>query len=231
MKIAFLSDIHANIFALEAVYEDLEKEGVKKIYVAGDLIGYYYWPKEVLSLLMNDVRVSCIRGNHEEILRQTMLSDSDRERYKSKYGSGYDVCRKSLSPDEMKWLLSLPEKLEVAIDGCTIFISHGDLNGMFKYLYPDANSGDIAKNYSQQRVTVFGHTHHAFLHSLENRILMNPGSVGQPRDIAGLASYAVYDTKNHVTRFKRCQFNVDGVIEECMKIDPDLQYLQSILKK
>ena len=56
MKIAFISDIHANIFALEQVYEDLDKEKVEKILVAGDLIGYYYWPKEVIDLLRSDQR-------------------------------------------------------------------------------------------------------------------------------------------------------------------------------
>jgi predicted phosphodiesterase len=131
----------------------------------------------------------------------------------------------------MQWLFDLPETLEDIVDCCTISISHGDVNGMFAYLYPDAKDLDINKNYSKQKITVLGHTHHAFIHSQHNKVLLNPGSVGQPRDISGLASYVIFDTKNNVFRFKRCQFNIKEIIKECKKVDPELDYLQSVLKR
>ena len=65
MKLAILSDIHANKFALDAVLQDIKEEAVQKIIIAGDLIGYYYWPCEVVSTCMNDKRILCIKGNHE----------------------------------------------------------------------------------------------------------------------------------------------------------------------
>ena len=67
MKIAFISDIHSNIFALNSVYEDLNTEKVERIFIAGDLIGYYYWPKDVIDLIRSDDRFLCIAGNHEKI--------------------------------------------------------------------------------------------------------------------------------------------------------------------
>ena len=72
MKVAVISDVHANIYALRSVLHDLDKEGVENILVAGDLIGYYYWPSEVVKILMEDSRVHCIRGNHENILEETL---------------------------------------------------------------------------------------------------------------------------------------------------------------
>ena len=74
MKIAFISDIHSNIYALNRVYEDLNSEKVERILVAGDLIGYYYWPKEVIDLIRSDERFLCICGNHEEILKKVIGS-------------------------------------------------------------------------------------------------------------------------------------------------------------
>mgnify|MGYP003661192313 FL=1 len=75
MKVAVISDLHANIHALRVVLEDLDKENVSAILVAGDLIGYYYWPAEVVNLLMADERFICIRGNHENILHQVLGSE------------------------------------------------------------------------------------------------------------------------------------------------------------
>ena len=140
MKVALLSDIHANIFALEAVLEDLRRENIDRILVAGDLVGYYYWPKEVVGLLKGDSRVSCIRGNHEVILGEVLASPDAAIRYRSKYGSGYEVCRETLSADELRWLVTLPESLTVDIDGCSFHVAHGSLSSADEYLYPDAGA-------------------------------------------------------------------------------------------
>ena len=72
MKIGVISDIHANIFALDNVLKEMSKYDVSKILVAGDLIGYYYWPKEVVSRLMTDEDVFCIAGNHEKLLKNSL---------------------------------------------------------------------------------------------------------------------------------------------------------------
>ena len=69
MKIGVISDIHANIFALDNVLEEMNRYDVSKILVVGDLIGYYYWPKEVVSRLMANEDVICIAGNHEKFLK------------------------------------------------------------------------------------------------------------------------------------------------------------------
>ena len=76
MYIAILSDIHANIYALDAVYQDFKNKNVNNILITGDIIGYYYWPKKVLKKLMSDDRVTCIAGNHENIL-QEVINDRD----------------------------------------------------------------------------------------------------------------------------------------------------------
>ena len=65
MKVAILADIHANIHALDAVLADCEKEAVSHFIVAGDLVGYYYWPQQVIQRLMHKTHITCIRGNHE----------------------------------------------------------------------------------------------------------------------------------------------------------------------
>ncbi|WP_338560589.1 metallophosphoesterase family protein [Acinetobacter sp. KS-LM10] len=231
MKVALISDIHSNIFALNAVYADLNKEGIDFILVAGDLIGYYYWPKEVVKLLRNDNRVICIRGNHENILLETLLSKEKAEFYRKKYGSGYDVCHESLSGDDIRWLTALPEYKQLNIDGCTFYMSHGSFQDTNDYLYPDASFERIKQNYSDSNVTIFGHTHYPFIHVHENKIMINPGSVGQPRDIGGLASYAIIDTKNFTTRFKHIAFDHSEIIKTAKSKDTQLEYLWKIMNR
>lgn len=231
MKVALISDIHANIFALKTVYLDLEKEGVDRILVIGDLIGYYYWPKEVIDILRNDYRVSCVRGNHEEVLEKTLSSNEVASSYRKKYGSGYDVCREELSEEEINWLISLPESMELDVDGCSFYMSHGSLTGVDDYLYPDASLEYIKQNYSASKFTVFGHTHYPFLHTLDNKLLINPGSVGQSRDVGGLASYVIVNTENLTVRFKRLAFDFSKLIETAKCRDPELEYLWKIMNR
>jgi|TARA_B100001540_G_C15731466_1_gene607837 putative phosphoesterase len=231
MKIAFISDIHSNIFALNSVYEDLNTEKVERIFIAGDLIGYYYWPKDVIDLIRSDDRFLCIAGNHEKILNQVISSNEEAEKYKKKLGSGYQYCIEQLSNNDIDWLSNLPDELSVSFDDKSIFIKHGNLNSINTYLYPDEQREKILANYSDSKVTVFGHSHYPFIHSNNNRYIINPGSVGQPRDVGGLASYVVYNTDNDAVRFKRLPFDTKKVIDAVESIDPEHSYLKDIMKR
>lgn len=231
MKIAVLADIHSNIFALEAVYEDLDKESVDYILIAGDLIGYYYWPREVISLLRKDSRVFCVRGNHENILEEIINNSEMADTYRRKYGSGYDVCQNTLNSEDLNWLISLPEHLKLELDGCSFFMTHGSLSGVNDYLYPDVSLERLQDNYSDSKVTIFGHTHYQFIHSYEQKLLINPGSVGQPRDIGALASYAIINTTNLAIRFRRVSFDYSILTKEAKSKDPKLEYLWKIMKR
>lgn len=231
MKVAVISDIHANIFALDAVYKDLEKERIDYILVVGDLVGYYYWPKEVIDRLRDDERVICIRGNHEDLLLETLMSSDKSETLRKKYGSGYDVCHETLSNDDITWLSELPKNIELIIDNCSFYLSHGSLTETDEYLYPDASIDRLLKNYSHCKFTIFGHTHYPFIHTYDNKVLINPGSVGQPRDVGGLASYVIINTDNFSTRFKRLRFDFLPIIEIAKSRDGDLDYLWKIMER
>jgi putative phosphoesterase len=231
MKVAVISDLHANIHALRVVLEDLDKEGVNVILVAGDLVGYYYWPGEVVNLIMSDERFICISGNHENILREVLASGEAAQHYRKKYGSGYEACRQQLSKTQLEWLLSLPEEIVVNLEGVTFHVGHGALGKTDEYLYPDAPLENLLDNYSDAKYTIFGHTHYPFLHEHGGRNLLNPGSVGQPRDTGGLASYVVINTSNNVIRFKRKAFDTKLIINSARENDPSLGYLADIMNR
>jgi predicted phosphodiesterase len=85
MKVAIISDIHGNCFALEAVLSEAKKKGVTKLFVLGDIVGYYYYPEVVLELLHNwDFEI--IRGNHEDILKEVKSGKINLIELIHKYG-------------------------------------------------------------------------------------------------------------------------------------------------
>lgn len=231
MKIAILSDIHSNIFALEATWVDLDSEGVDFILVAGDIVGYYYWPKEVVSILQGDDRVICIQGNHEAILREC-ISDTARAQYfKKKYGSGYEICINKLSDSQINWLNDLPLERKVNLGGLDFYMSHGGLHSIDEYIYPTASNENLLSHYSDSAFTIFGHTHYPMIHQHNTKYLINPGSVGQPRDISGMASYLIINTESMVLQPRRIGFDILPVISAADQYDPDLKYLSQVMKR
>lgn len=231
MKVAILSDIHANIYALEAALTDCVEEAVAHFIVAGDLVGYYYWPQPVVRRLMHDTRVTCIRGNHEDILGETLDSQSAADRYRRKYGSGYDVCRESLCDEELQWLLNLPTKADLVLEGTHFSVHHGSPAATDEYIYPDATEEVLARCHDSRDFTILGHTHYPLIHDLDGRILVNPGSIGQPRDFGGQACYAVVDLANRALRFKRIPYDVSPVVVAAQERDPALGYLHKIMTR
>lgn len=227
MKVAVMADIHANIVALEAVWSSCEEESVDAFIVAGDLIGYYYWPRQVVRRLYQDSRVVCVRGNHEENLARCDDPTSARI-LRERYGSGYDVCAETLNETEKGWLLNLPTTCTVEFDGVSFTVHHGSPTSANEYIYPDADESTLLRSYSQSDFTVIGHTHYPMHHTHQGRNLINPGSVGQPRDFGGSASYAIVDTIDQSVVFRRIQFDVSQVVEEAISRDPQLPYLHTI---
>ena len=230
MKIAIISDIHSNIFAFENILKDIEIEKIDKILVAGDIIGYYYWPDKILNTLINNEKFICIKGNHEiNLMKINNNYDKHNTIFKKKYGSGYEICFDLLSKSQLDWIFALPEFVALKFDNLDFYITHGTLDSIDSYLYPDSNLNNIMNNYSDAKYTVLAHTHYPFIHNANNKCIINPGSIGQPRDISSMSSYVIFNTTNQVIEFKRKIFDPKLILEEINKRDPELSYLKNVL--
>lgn len=232
MKIAVLSDIHANIVALDAVLADCSLFDVDCYFILGDFIGYYYWPSDVLDRVENLRSVEMIQGNHERLLKKALENEQARIAIRQKYGHGVDIAIQTLSDDKKIKLLELPLEKRIEIDQTIFFLCHGSPFDADKYVYPDAEKsvfeGNVIPNAD---FILMGHTHYPFCCYQKGVVFANPGSVGQPRDIGDLASYLIIDTKNKSLVFRRVPFNTQVVIDAAAKMDPDLQYLQRIFSR
>lgn len=228
---AVLSDLHANKYAVDAVFKDLDHESIDKILIAGDLIGYYYWPEDIVSRCMEDTRIACVQGNHEANLMRASADEKVRQELKLEYGSGYEFCMADLSSHQLSWLENLKQSVVLDLAGTSFFMRHGTLKSQDEYLYPTATPDRLQSNYSDCDFTIFGHTHYPFIHHYDGKILLNPGSVGQPRDVGNLASYVIIDTVSRAVIFKRRMFETSQLVSLASSIDPENQYLRKIFSR
>lgn len=231
LKIAFISDIHSNIEAFQAVLKFLKKKKINQIYIAGDLIGYYYYAAEVINLCMSNKNIFCIRGNHDRNFLDAVTNETLMESLTSKYGSAYKKAKAELSPSQLNWLKALPSKLTITVSDITVTVAHGSVNNEDYYIYPDASSEVLSHEILDSDITVLGHTHHSFIWCKDNKYLLNPGSVGQPRDQSSLASILVLDTFNRAILPYKVNCSCKRLKNDILKFDPDNKYLLKVLER
>lgn len=231
MKIAVISDIHGNYDALVEVLKMAKKEAVEHLLVLGDIVGYYYHPDKVLNLL-SEWSFDIIKGNHEKILENLVVEASLGESIQLKYGSGHQEAVNKLKKQQLDFLRRLPETKSVQIDNVSLLMCHGSPWSNDHYIYPDSEKEVILKCDSKEHdFVLIGHSHYAFAIKNANSILINPGSVGQSRQIGGKAFWAIINTKNRYFQLMSTDYNVEKLLYEVEEKDPEIKYLTEILKR
>lgn len=202
MRIALLSDSHANIAALDAVIADMPP--VDAILFAGDVVGYYAYPNQVCERL-RAIGARCVRGNHDNYI--TGRAEPNAER-RAAYAT--DWTREQLTSENLAWLTALPAELHLEAEGVDITVRHASPWDEETYLYPDSDRfGDVALGANE--IMVLGHTHHPMAVAAGEGLLINPGSVGQPRDWNPAAAYAVLSLPSREVELRRAAYDVAAV--------------------
>jgi putative phosphoesterase len=229
MKIALLGDIHGNDSALEAVLKAARSAGIYRLLITGDLIGYYFSPARVLELL-EGWECDIVRGNHEDMLIEAMRRPSSLEKINAVYGSGIRLALEQLTSTQLNKVCNLPHPLRLNIDGKNILLCHGAPKDVNRYIYPNATHEVIEEISSgKSDLIVMGHTHYPMLIKHKDKILVNPGSVGQPRNRLPGAQWAILDTEDCSVQFKTEKYDYCALMKECEKLHPELPYLADVL--
>ncbi len=231
MKIAILSDIHGNHYALNEVLCEAKKNEIDHLLILGDIVGYYYHPDIVLELL-EPWSFDLIRGNHEDILLKIIDNDLSLVQISDKYGEGHKLALNKLSTFNVQMLRNLPVNKELVIEGVSILMTHGSPWLKNLYIYPDANKETLKKfNEYKHDIILFGHTHYTCFFKTKNGFALNPGSVGQSRERGGMAYWAVFITTNRMIQFKATKYDTNQLKKEVLRIDPDISYNLTILNR
>lgn len=224
MRVAVVSDIHANLTALEAVLAAAEADAVDALWCLGDTVGYGPRPNECCGLVAARASVS-LCGNHD----LGVLGTIDLAEFSGDAAVAAAWTRRELRPESRDWLASLEPKGER--DGVALF--HGSARDpVWEYVLTDEAAVATLLLTTEQLVLV-GHSHAALNVALrgseleaglseaglvlglgEARWLLNPGSVGQPRDGDPRAAYLVLDLEARTASFRRVPYDIERTQSE-----------------
>jgi len=187
---AFVSDIHANAEALDAVISQLHGE---RVYCLGDIVGYGASPNEVVAKL-REVDAVCVKGNHDEAVVTGNVSD-----FNARAGMAAQWTRRTLGQEALAYIASLPTSIRVALEDVEAYLTHGSPDdNLWEYVDP-ATHGDLLGYYLKRLgvgAIALGHTHLPYVWKGKEGTVFNPGSVGQPRDGDRRAAYAIVSVTN-----------------------------------
>jgi putative phosphoesterase len=188
VKLAIISDIHANFYYLESVMFAIDSFKVDEIYCLGDMVGYYDQPEKVIQFIIKH-NIKAVKGNHEHYLLGLIHYNKEKE---SLYNIQYH--KNQLSDNCLEYIKQLPISIERVYCDKKICFSHSTPNGCEQYFYHAIDlDKDILKKYDYY---FLGHTHIPLVTNHYGCFVINPGSVGQPRDRTGKPSFVVVDIKN-----------------------------------
>lgn len=199
MRFGVISDVHANLPALLAVLDDMPP--VDAVVCAGDVVGYNPWPADCVDAI-RDRGISTVQGNHDRA-----VASGDAAGFNGMARAGVDLARRRLGSSAIGWLGALPTERLVA--GGRVKIVHGHPDDPDRYTYPrDFAPGLLG----DEELLVLGHTHVQHHAVFDGGIVLNPGSVGQPRDGDPDAAYAVVDLDDRSVEECRVRYDIDAVV-------------------
>ena len=229
MRCAILADIHSNLAAFQAVLDDAQKRGgFEEIWCLGDVVGYGPDPRECIQLLRQH-RHLCIAGNHD----WAAIGSLDTRYFNPEAAAASHWTAKQLSSEDIDYLRSLPQILQR--DDFTL--AHGSpREPVWEYVL----STEIARaNFAcfDTRFCLIGHSHvplvfdldqdnlcrlrqlpgELFLQQEKDRLIINCGGVGQPRDADPRASYAILDTDAAVIHHYRVEYDISATQQKMLK--------------
>jgi predicted phosphodiesterase len=222
MRILIISDIHANLTALEAVLADAEP--FDQVWCLGDVVGYGPDPNECIERVRVLPHLRCVLGNHDAAI----LGQIDINAFNDEARRSLEWLQTTLESENRSWLAGLADFLE--FDDITI--AHGSPRDPIWEYIMDVNIARQNMDAFTTKICLVGHSHfptvfkmdgdrksttHLYLippersFTLDRKSIVNPGSVGQPRDRDPRASYLIYEDDDDTWMYHRTPYDVEAV--------------------
>ncbi len=222
-KIAIVSDIHANKYALHEFLKFIDEERIKCVLNLGDFLQIGPNPSEVLSVILNDTRFINILGNNETSLFEIDESNQSEENL-------HRIWTRNKINDNFERVKLLTNYKIIEKNDIKILMIHSRINDMEGMpLFYINNLDAFAKDYEEYStdVVLFGHTHEKFYLEHDNKIYINPGSLGCSKN--GTVDFCVLEIeKNKILdcNFKSIEYNKSELIKDYYRNDiPDKEFI------
>jgi putative phosphoesterase len=205
MRILLIADIHANWPALRSVAEEPHDICL----CLGDLVEYGVDPLPCVNWVREHVRY-CVRGNHDHGAAQN-VTVNPRAGYRHLTSVTRPLTRQQLGEDALRYLARLPVSRTVTVDEARFLLVHASpRDPLDEYAPPDADYWARRLERVEADVICVGHTHQPYVLQVGDKLVINPGSVGQPRDGDPRASCALIE--GHTVEIKRVEYPIDETV-------------------
>jgi len=231
MRYAIIGDIHSNLAAFTAVLDDIEQQGgVDRIWCLGDIVGYGPDPHQCIELLRQTEHI-CVAGNHD----WAAVSKVDTANFNPDAAAACHWTSGQLSAEDIKYLENLPLTIE---EGDFTLVHGSPREPIWEYLFTTDVAEDNQAHFKSPFCLV-GHTHVPLVFNYDqngacsvsqfepdtklalssNRLIINPGGGGQPRDNDPRASYAIYDRQAGTVSLCRVPYDIKSTQDRMTEYD------------
>lgn len=217
MKIAVISDIHANVEAFKTVIDHMKQQEIEKVFFLGDLVMNGPCPEEVLTMINDLNPIVWVKGNTDswfEEIGSDFKPTNEREEY---IYSLYQYANERLNNEEIRILLSKPEKQLIEIEGVRILCVHGSHNSISEpvgIMTPLENIEQLVTEVDAD-ILLCGHTHMPYYASFKGKKIINVGAVSLSLDGETKASYEILeiDQKNIACTNFKIDYDLEKTID------------------
>lgn len=233
MRFAVIGDIHGNIYALEAVYEDIKNKNIDFVISTGDLVGYMMYPNEVIEFLKKN-KIASIQGNHDKFIAKgnkiqdiSIFSQEEVQKNASEIYTNY-----VLKDENREFLKNLPEEIRIRKNNFNFLIVHGSPRKIDEYLYENGeNLLEITKSFSEN-VIISGHTHIPYVKKVEDKYFINAGSVGKPKHGNPKSTYVIVDLDEEIkVTIEEVSYDYEKMLSDIEKNEYISQKLISMIRE
>lgn len=206
MRMAIVADIHSNVQALASVVSDIQKSEPDIVVCAGDIVGYGANPNECCRAAQR-ICTHAIQGNHD--LSVLTGDTSGMNRYAA---SAIEWTSRNIVAEPRKYLDELGRESRFKLGEVRVSLHHGSVKDPLEYVYEE-DVRDSLLTSAEADVLILGHTHVPYVRKFRSGLVVNPGSVGQPRDGDNRASYALLDTDTKICEIHRVEYDIEKAYE------------------
>ena len=218
MKIAAISDIHGNLYALMKAFEDIDSQNVDLIVCLGDLVGYGPHPNEVIALIRRR-NIPTIKGNYDASVVDgdfTFIRDTSINSFSLPFAVG------EVRESNKYYLDSLPTELNYEFNGVKLKFTHGSPNAINEYLFENGTNTKNVMESLDSDILVCAHTHIPSFKKFENKTYINVGSIGKPKIGRPNITYSIIEINEEgksKVHFRELEYDKHKIIKDCQMLN------------